>query len=84
MKYVLYNRALEKMVIVIIIFGNLDDLSLWVKYRNKEYYKFIHLFIYLFNKAFSLNNLVSNSTIHSLVGSLIQFAFYMNECCMNN
>ena len=53
----------------------------------------IYLFIYLFNKAVSLNNwhtlesLVSNSTVHSLEGSLIQFvqfACYMNECCMNN
>ena len=41
---------------------------------------FIYLFIYLFiQKTFSLNNwntlesLVSNSTIHSLEGSLIQF-----------
>ena len=59
---------------------------------NSEIKNIEKLFIY-FNKAFSLNNwhtlksLVSNSTVHSLEGSLIQsvqFACYMNECCMNN
>ena len=61
---------------------------------NSEIKNIANLFIYLFiQKTFSLNNwntfesLVSNSTIHSLEGSLIQFVqfdYYMNECCMNN